>query len=112
MSAIAGPFTIACLLIVVGGVAKATRPGDTANALAAVGVRISRRTARAGVRVGGAVEAFIGAAALITGAWWAVALVALSYALFAIFVVHALHIGAPISSCGCFGKVDTPPSTV
>ena len=27
-------------------------------------------------------------------------------------VVVALRTGAPISSCGCFGKVDTPPSVV
>jgi hypothetical protein len=112
MSVIAGPFTIACLLIIVGGVAKAIGPGDTAHALRAVGLRVSRRTARAGVRVGGVVEAVIGAAALLTGTWWAVALVALSYAAFATFVVYALRSGAPISSCGCFGKVDTPPSTV
>ena len=40
------------------------------------------------------------------------ALVALSYLLFAAFVVVALRSGAPISSCGCFGKADTPPSVV
>jgi hypothetical protein len=112
MSVLAGPFTIACLLLVVGGLAKAIRPGDTAHALRAVGFQVSRRTARAGVRVGGAVEAVIGAAALLTGSWWVVALVALSYVGFATFVVHALRSGAPISSCGCFGKVDTPPSIV
>jgi hypothetical protein len=112
MSVLAGPFTIACLLLMVGGLAKAVRPGDTANALDAVGFRVRRRNARAGVRVGSAVETAIGAAALLTGSWWLVALVALSYAGFAAFVVRALRRGAPISSCGCFGKVDTPPSTV
>jgi hypothetical protein len=112
MSVLAGPFTIACLLLVAGGLAKAVRPDDTANALDAVGFRVGRRTARAGVRVGSAVEAIIGAAALLAGSWWLVALIALSYAGFAIFVVHALRSGAPISSCGCFGNVDTPPSIV
>ncbi len=27
-------------------------------------------------------------------------------------MVVALRTGAPISSCGCFGKIDTPPSMV
>ena len=40
------------------------------------------------------------------------ALVAVSYLAFAGFVIVALRSGAPISSCGCFGKVDTPPSVV
>ena len=40
------------------------------------------------------------------------ALVALSYLAFAGFVVVALRSGSPISSCGCFGKIDTPPSIV
>ena len=39
-------------------------------------------------------------------------LVAVSYLAFAGFVVVALRSGKPISSCGCFGKVDTPPSPV
>ena len=40
------------------------------------------------------------------------ALVAVSYALFAVVVAAALRSGKPISSCGCFGKVDTPPSAL
>ncbi len=40
------------------------------------------------------------------------ALVAASYLAFAGFVLVALRTRAPISSCGCFGKVDTPPSVV
>ena len=32
------------------------------------------------------------------------------YAGFAWFVVHALRQRLPISSCGCFGAVKTPPS--
>jgi hypothetical protein len=39
-------------------------------------------------------------------------LLAMSYLGFAGFVAVALRRGAPISSCGCFGKVDTPPSAV
>ena len=52
-----------------------------------------------------------------TGAWslllggtiagWAMAIL---YAAFGLFVAFALHRRIPIASCGCFGKVDTPPS--
>ena len=65
------------------------------------------------MRVGGAVEVVIGVAALLVGGpccsrrWWRA-----RYLAFAGFVVVALRTGAPISSCGCFGKVDTPPSVV
>ena len=34
----------------------------------------------------------------------------MSYLLFAAFVLVALGRGLPIGSCGCFGKVDTPPT--
>ena len=53
----------------------------------------------------------VSARSLVGGPVFA-ALVAVSYLAFAGFVVVALRSGAPISSCGCFGKVDTPPSLV
>ena len=113
MSVLAGPFAIATVLLAVGGAAKAVRPRDTAQALTAVGIRFPRvLPARVVVRVGGAVEAIIGIAALLVGGPVLCALVALSYVAFAGFVLVALRTGAPISSCGCFGKVDTPPSIV
>jgi hypothetical protein len=112
MSVLAGPFAIASVLLALGGVAKAFRPSDTAQALVAVGVRFHRSVpSRSVVRIGGLVEAVIGVAALLTGAPVWCALVAVSYLTFTGFVV-ALRTGAPISSCGCFGKVDTPPSAV
>jgi hypothetical protein len=113
VSVLAGPFTIAAVLLAVGGALKAVRPRDTAQALTAVGLRFPAFfPARAVVRAGGAVEAVIGAGALLTGGPLFAALVAVSYLVFAAFVVVALRSGAPISSCGCFGKVDTPPSVV
>jgi hypothetical protein len=69
-------------------------------------------TARAAVRIGGAFEAVVGLGALLTGGAAFAVLLALSYLGFAAFVAVALRRGAPISSCGCFGKVDTPPSVV
>ncbi len=113
MSVLAGPFAIAAVLLAIGGAAKAVRPRDTALALTAVGVRFPRLLpGRVVVRVGGALEAVIGATALLVGGPLLCALVALSYVAFAGFVLVALRTGAPISSCGCFGKVDTPPSVV
>jgi len=113
VSILAGPFTIAAALLVVGGGLKALRQRDTAHALGAVGLPLPRALPRrALVRVGGATEAVVGIGALVTGGPVFAALVAVSYAGFAAFVVVALRRNAPISSCGCFGKVDTPPSTV
>jgi Methylamine utilisation protein MauE len=113
VSVLAGPFAIASVLLAVGGALKALRPIDTANALVTVGVRFPRvLPARLAVRAGGLVEALIGVAALLVGGPALCALVAASYLAFAGFVVVALRSGAPVSSCGCFGKVDTPPSAV
>jgi hypothetical protein len=113
VSVLAGPFAIAAVLLAVAGAAKAVRPRDTAQALTAVGIRFPRvLPGRVAVRIGGAVEAVIGVAALLVGGPVLCALVAASYVVFAAFVVVALRTGAPISSCGCFGKVDTPPSVV
>jgi hypothetical protein len=108
VTALAGPVTIAALLLVVGGVAKARRPGDTARALAAVGIRAPARA----VRGGAVLECAVGLGALFLASPVFAALVAVSYLAFAAFVVQALRAGTPISSCGCFGKVDTPPSRV
>jgi choline-glycine betaine transporter len=49
---------------------------------------------------------------VLTGNPVASALVAASYLVFAGFVIVALRRGTAIASCGCFGKVDTPPSVV
>jgi Methylamine utilisation protein MauE len=113
VSVLAGPFAIAAALLVVGGALKAVRPGDTAHALLAVGLALPRSIApRLLVRLGGLAEVVVGAGALATGSPVFASLVALSYLVFAAFVVVALRSGRPISSCGCFGKVDTPPSLV
>ena len=106
MSVLAGPFVIASALLALGGAFKAVDPADTAYALRALGLPHAALL----VRAGGAAEVVIGVGALAVGGPVFAALVALSYLAFAGFVVVALHSGSPISSCGCFGKVDTPPS--
>jgi len=112
MSVFAGPFAIACVLLAGAGALKAWQPGDTANALRAVGIRLSYSASRAAVRVFGAAEAVLAVVALVSGNPVACALVAVSYLGFTAFVLVALRRGTAIASCGCFGKVDTPPSLV
>jgi hypothetical protein len=108
MTVAAGPFAIAASLLAIGGVLKAIKPGDTANALRGVGIPAGAWV----VRAGGIAEAAIGVWALATGDRAAAVLVALSYLAFTGFVLVALVRDSPISSCGCFGKADTPPSWV
>jgi hypothetical protein len=112
VSVLAGPFVIAAALLVIGGALKVVRPGDTAHALTAVfELHLpSFVKPRRLVQLGGAVEVVVGVGALLTGGPAFAGLVAISYLVFAGFVLVALRSGRPISSCGCFGKVDTPPS--
>jgi hypothetical protein len=102
----AGPYLAACGLLVVAGAAKAWSPDTTARALHAAGLP----GRRALVRLGGAIEALLGAAAVLSGAPALAVLVGLSYVCFSGFIVLALRRGTPISSCGCFGTPDTPPN--
>jgi hypothetical protein len=108
MNIAAGPFVIAATLLALGGALKALRPIDTANALRGVGVPSGPGI----VRLGGVGEAALGIWAITTGDRWSAILVGLSYLAFTGFVVVALVRAAPIASCGCFGKADTPPSLV
>jgi hypothetical protein len=108
MNAAAGPFVIVAALVALAGALKAVSPSDTANALRGVGLPASRWL----VRAGGVFEMAVGAYAVVAGDRIGAALVAASYLAFAAFVAVALARGAPIATCGCFGKADTPPSLV
>jgi hypothetical protein len=103
-----GPFAIAAVLLVVAGALKVVHPDDTALALRGVGLPANRAV----VRLGGLVEGALGLMALVTVGALIAAMVAASYALFCGFVGIALVKHAPIATCGCFGKVDAPPSLV
>ena len=101
-----GPFLIAAVLLAAAGVAKTIDPTMTVGALRKFGIPVSS----AAVRGLGALEAVLALAAAITGAQGLVLAVAGSYVLFSAFVVIARARRLPIGSCGCFGRVDTPPS--
>ena len=108
MNALAGPWTIVTGLLLLGGALKTAQPADTARALEALGVHGSKPM----VRAGGGAEVGIAVGALVTGAWPFAALLAVSYLVFLAFVVAALRSKTPLSSCGCFGRADTPPTLV
>lgn len=108
MSTLAGPFLVAVALLGAGGALKVVRPDFTARAMREMGLPVSP----AAVRTGALVELAIAAGALVGGGRPLAALVAVSYAAFAAFVLAALRRGVPLSSCGCFGADDTPPTGI
>lgn len=106
MPVLAGPYAVAAALLIIGGALKARDSAPTVGALRALGLRAPSEL----VRVLGAGEVGIGAAALLFDSRVVAALVAASYAAFAGFVVLALRRGTMVGSCGCFGRIDTPPT--
>lgn len=106
MTALLGLFLAACALLALGGAAKLAQPVPTAQALRAVGWPSHPVV----VRVMGLTEVVIGVGAAVTGHPVAAAAVGVAYLGFAGFVVLAMARGSALESCGCFGKVDTPPS--
>ncbi|MFV0460846.1 MAG: MauE/DoxX family redox-associated membrane protein [Actinomycetales bacterium] len=106
MHPLAGVCWAALALLVVAGAPKVLDPLDTARALRLAGLRIPLVV----VRIFGGVEAGLGVVALVTGNRALLAVAALSYLGFAVFIAHALRSGTPVASCGCFAKADTPPT--
>jgi hypothetical protein len=104
----AGPFLIAAVLLAGAGAAKVVDPAATVGALRGFGLRIPASA----VRAGGGVEVAVAVVAVVGGSPIAALAVAASYLAFTAFVLAALVRRLPIGSCGCFGKVDTPPSTL
>lgn len=106
MTALEGPFSAACALLMLAGGYKILRPNPTAGALRAV-----RWPAGTGlVRSLGLGELLLGAAALLTANRALALAVGLLYVGFTAFVLAALRQGSAIQSCGCFGESETPPS--
>ena len=108
MGAWAGPFLVAAALLAVAGALKAVDPVTTVGALRRSGLPAPPVV----VRIAGVLEVAIAVVAVLTGAALPALLVAGSYLVFTVFVLFALTRHLPIGSCGCFGKVDTPPSVI
>jgi hypothetical protein len=106
MGAWTAPLLVASALLMTAGAPKVISPVNTVGALRSVDLRVSPVS----VRVFGAAESLLGLATLVSGASALAALVALSYAAFSVFLVVALRSGGAVSSCGCVGRADTPPT--
>jgi hypothetical protein len=96
----------AALLLVTSGVAKLRYPLGAARALLAASLPHSFRV----VRSVGAVEVAVGAVAAVAPFRVAFVGVAAAYALFGAMLVYFLIGEVQLTSCGCAGKVDVPPS--
>ena len=107
MALLAGAFVCGALLLIGGGVAKLVDPRPLARALGALAAGAVPVTPVT-VRVIAAAEIAVGAGALVTGGRVAAGLLTISYAAFTAVVFAALSGGGAVSSCGCFGKADTP----
>ncbi len=107
-----GLYFVAAGLLVGAGVAKAVRPGDTARALGSLpGLRrLPLGSLRVATRVGAAAEATLGLVALAAPGPVTGGLVAASYIVFAVVTAIVRVRGGALSSCGCFGRADTPAS--
>jgi hypothetical protein len=104
--ALAVPFAAAAVLLGVAGVPKVRDPGDLVRAVRSVGMPFGRTA----VRAFAVAEVLVAAAALVVPGRLSAALLATMYAGFTAFVVVALRRGGVLSSCGCFGRADTPPT--
>lgn len=91
-------------MLLLAGLAKLARPAPARDLLETLGVPVPGSVARAV----GVAESAVGLAALGIGGPVAAALTGGFYVAFVAVVVRA--IGAGASSCGCFGRVDAPPS--
>jgi len=100
------PYAAAAVLLAVAGVPKVRDPGDLVRAVRSVGMPFGRRA----VRAFAAAEVVVALAALLVPGRVTAAALALMYAGFTAFVVLALRRGGVLSSCGCFGRADTPPT--
>ena len=107
-----GLYLVAAALLVGAGVAKVLRPDDTARALKSLpGIRgVPSGLLREVTRVVAAAEVVLGLAALTAPRPLTASLVAASYVLFAAVTAIVRVRGGALSSCGCFGRADTPAS--
>lgn len=108
MPAHSGPVTAVMILLLIAGAQKIVDPSTTSGALRAAGLPGSPLL----VRLLGLLEVAAGVVFLVWGGALAPVVAAILYAGFAWFVINALARKLPISSCGCLGSTETPPTMV
>src|SRR3954464_12532891 len=106
MPSLVGPLVAAATLLIIAAVPKIRYPDDTTRALRSTGLPASNLL----VRVLALAEFVIGGYALLIGDRISAVLVAASYLGFTGFVLLARSRDGVVSSCGCFGHPDTPPT--
>ena len=106
MPTLGGPVGACALLLALGGATKVWRPDNTVRALRTLRVPAGSVS----VRVLALAEMALGLAVVVLGGPLPALLMAVSYLGFTGFVVLAMVRKAPLSSCGCFGTPDTPPT--
>ena len=100
------PVLAGAALVVLAGLGKLRRPRPTVGAFKSVGLSVRPRT----VRALGVVEIVLGVTAIVPGGPIPAAVLGVAYLGFTAFVVVALRTGGTLSSCGCLGRPDTPPT--
>lgn len=110
-NALIGPLAAVAALVALAGVIKLKDPLPTTRALRQLGWPATGSL----VRALGLLETAAGAATLLGGGRWsggaAAGCTAALYGAFAVFLVTARRQGGPLTSCGCFGRTDTPVTT-
>lgn len=120
VTAVDAMFWVVCLVLVVAGASKVSRPDLVAPTFTALlrGRDAHERAGRSGeltsgvrfARTSGIVEVVVGVVALTVGGGVVAVVVAVLYVVFAVVVVMARRRG--LASCGCFGARSAAPSWV
>ncbi len=104
---VAGLFAVVAGVLAVGGVFKIVDPTPTTEMFGVLGLPRSRTLARAS----GLIEVTLGVAAFLFGGLVLQVLVALAFLLFAAMTGMLIAQGGA-ASCGCFGRLSSPPSGI
>jgi hypothetical protein len=108
--ALFGLYLSSVLLLLGAGTAKTIRPHGTSRALAEALEAWPYRRGVWALRLGALCETALATTGIVYPVRAVVALVAVSYAAFALFVLWATLRGGVLATCGCFGTPDTPPT--
>ena len=109
MDAITALYASAAVVLVIAGAAKVVRPATTAALMEMLGAVL--RGSVPGTllaRALGLAEITLGITTLLTDVAAFRVVVGVLYVVFALAVWRAISVGA--TSCGCFGRVDAPPT--
>ena len=109
MDAVTALYASAAVVLVIAGAAKVVRPATTAALMEMLGAVV--RGSVPGIllaRALGLAEITLGITTLLTDVAAFRVVVGVLYVVFALAVWRAISVGA--TSCGCFGRVDAPPT--